>query len=637
MCTGHPGRTAILLVLAAALALTIVIPNSVLISSNDEAGLALDWQEIKGVAQAAGVPAEELAEQLQPEGARYLVVREDTLDRLKQTGQIQVLTGWELRQLAQIFHSDSLPENDILTDPEFRLQDTYILLANEELFSRLKGRLPQRFPNKVRPFVAKGNNTYGLAVQVRWDQLAPMGIGVSPQEVAAVRALGYEPILAWRDGLKTAGEMELDLSDLAQAQPTVLMPGPLPSADCERVGSALARLDTIQGVPEFDPPVGAAAVAAASGYKTVRVYERPVHTIYQEYLLAVRDRNVRLVILHLLWQVPPDQGEKSLLDANIMHLRNTAAALKAAGMKVGTPKPFVPRQPNRWVTAGLLGLMPAILLDRRRWSRVARMALCIVVALAAVLVSPIVLAWLCKGAAFVIASLLPVDAVLNVLTDTDREPTRAPPLWRGLAALMKASVLTLLGGAIVQGLLGDIDFLLKLNVFSGIKAAYMITFALVLVAAYGEQWRGRDRYWWRQKQIAPVELMALGLLAGAVWVLFNRSGNASIIPIPAWELRARSFLESALYARPRTKEFLVGHPALILAAAGWGKDRSYRPYVLVLAAVGQASLMNTFVHLHTPFVISLARSLLGLGGGALVGAFLLGIIHLLVGRGKQNA
>ena len=176
---------------------------------------------IRDRAQAAGVPAAELVQQLQPEGAGYMTVREDTLGRLKQTGRIQVLTGWELYQLTQMLSSEDAAEE------EFRLQDTYVLTTNQELFNRLKERLQRRFPDQVRTLDWAADNTYVLAVSVHRDQLTPVGIGISPSEVAAVRALGFEPVLVWLDGAKTLGELKLDLNDVAQLQPAALIPGPL--------------------------------------------------------------------------------------------------------------------------------------------------------------------------------------------------------------------------------------------------------------------------------------------------------------------------------------------------------------------------------------------------------------------------
>ncbi|NLG86485.1 MAG: hypothetical protein GX489_04630 [Firmicutes bacterium] len=637
MRTDHPRRMVILLVLAS-LALMIVIPNNAIIWDNDHVGLALDWHEVQAVAQAAGVSAAELAQGMKAEGANYLVIKEDTLARLRQVGRIQVLTGWELCQLAQLLHSDDVIREHVIDNPDFRLQDSYILTGNKELFDRLLERLSQRLPNKVRSIlVPTDTDNYILQVQGRWDQLASIGVGISPVDVVQVKALGFAPVLAWGDGGKTTVEIDADLSYLAQVRPTVVIPGSVAEANQRQVGSALSKLNILQGVLEFEPAAQAAKVAAASGYNTVRVYERPVHTIYQEYLLAVRDRNVRLVIPHLLWQVPAGQGDISLVEANEIHLNRTAAAITAAGMKLGEPQPFEPRMANRWLLAAIIGLMPAAFFKLRGWPRWARIGISLGLAVVTLLLPAEAAIWWRKAVALAVAGWVPAQATLCVQAAAQQEKARGTPLITGCMTLIQATVLTLIGAIVIQGLLGDITFLLKLDSFAGIKMAYTITIAFVLAHVYRQRWKGQ--YWWWQKQIAPVEIAALGILAVAVWVLFNRSGNTSVIPIPAWELKARSFLEAVFFARPRTKEFLVGHPALLLAAAGWGKDKFYQPYLVALAAVGQASLMNTFVHLHTPFLVSLIRSLLGLGIGMLVGACLwaVGYLVLVIGRGKRYA
>ena len=108
----------------------------------------------------------------------------------------------------------------------------------------------------------------------------------------------------------------------------------------------------------------------------------------------------------------------------------------------------------------------------------------------------------------------------------------------------------------------------------------------------------------------------------AVWVLFNRSGNASIIRYRPGSLRP-AVLEAAL-CPAADKKFLVGHPALMLAAAGWAEDN------LPAAAVGSSSsgagfADNTFVHLHTPVAFP-GTIAVGIGGGALVGPLLLGSV-----------
>ncbi|KPJ64615.1 hypothetical protein AMK68_01170 [candidate division KD3-62 bacterium DG_56] len=85
-------------------------------------------------------------------------------------------------------------------------------------------------------------------------------------------------------------------------------------------------------------------------------------------------------------------------------------------------------------------------------------------------------------------------------------------------------------------------------------------------------------------------------------------------------MKIRGLLENLLCARPRFKEFAIGHPALMLAAAlaAQGRPRWVIPLLLV-GAVGQVSLVNTYEHLHTPLLFSLLRTANGLWIGAIIG------------------
>ncbi|BCV25474.1 DUF5693 family protein [Gelria sp. Kuro-4] len=629
------------LVLAAAF---IVGRNAVAVKASDRVGVALDWNEVQGVAQAARLPASELASALHQEGAGYAVLREDTLGRLAQTGRLQAFSGWELARAGRLLAPADPTVRAVLAGPAFRGADTYLVLDDAGLFARLEERLRLRYPGKLHTWA--GDNTYVLGVAARWADLEHVGLGVDPRQVAAVRRLGFEPVPAWLDGAKTRAEFALDIAALEEFGAHLVLPGPVPAPLRTYVGEGLGAQGIVQGVPEFNLPPGAEAVAAAGGYRAVRVYERPVHTVYQEYLLAVRDRNVRLVIPHLLWHPVPSPAkahawttrgaDAALADSNLGHLARAVAAVQAAGFQLGAPQPFRPYEVDRHLLALLFSALAGLAVSAAAWD-VRKQRTAVILAVTLLLIFPLVLpaadlTLLRKAAALGVAGAAPALGVVWGLAEAEELRARRP-LAAGLTALVLAGGPALAGALVIQALLGDTRFLLKLDAFAGIKLAYALTLAAVFLWA-----RRADLMragWWRRPFFAPAELFALAGLALVVWVLFNRSGNVSVIPIPAWELKARSFLESTLLVRPRTKEFLVGHPALFLAAAGWGGGRWWRPYLVTLAAVGPASLLNTFVHLHTPFLISLARALLGLALGGVLGC-LAAVAGQLMGGGKKR-
>ena len=79
--------------------------------------------------------------------------------------------------------------------------------------------------------------------------------------------------------------------------------------------------------------------------------------------------------------------------------------------------------------------------------------------------------------------------------------------------------------------------------------------------------------------------------------------------------------------RPRTKEFLIGYPALWLLFY-WDKDKVRPAYSLILwlgVSVGFATFFNSFCHIHTPFLYILLRFL-----NALVLSLPVAVIYIVV-------
>jgi hypothetical protein len=90
--------------------------------------------------------------------------------------------------------------------------------------------------------------------------------------------------------------------------------------------------------------------------------------------------------------------------------------------------------------------------------------------------------------------------------------------------------------------------------------------------------------------------------------------------VSALELKFRAILDKVMFVRPRTKEFLFGHPALIVGAAFlFARRRSIGLPLVALGVLGQASMLNTFCHIHTPLLLTGLRAFNGLVLGTIVG------------------
>lgn len=180
------------------------------------------------------------------------------------------------------------------------------------------------------------------------------------------------------------------------------------------------------------------------------------------------------------------------------------------------------------------------------------------------------------------------------------------------------------------GLLSDVSFMLKVNTFLGVKAAHAVP--LVLIGLYFWLWR-EDRQMWVQKVrdlwTSPLfirSVVIVAVLAGIGYIYLARTGNEAA-GVSGIELQMRQLLDTILGVRPRTKEFLIGHPFMMLTLY-LGYRQRYLP-LLLIGSIGQVSLVNTFAHIHTPLVVSLARTGNGLGLGIVVGLVFIAVWELL--------
>jgi hypothetical protein len=211
-------------------------------------------------------------------------------------------------------------------------------------------------------------------------------------------------------------------------------------------------------------------------------------------------------------------------------------------------------------------------------------------------------------------------------------------LLQAVRSFLVLSAFTFAGAMVMSALLVEPAFMLKLDGFVGVKAAHIIPLAIVP----GILWL-REKDWFgimKSTVTSPVRLwqLAAGLavLVGlAVYVL--RTGNDSLGAVTDIEMQVRQILDRFLLIRPRTKEFLIGHP-LMLVLLYFGYKFEMLP-VLVIGTIGQISLINTYAHIHTPVMVSVLRSVHGLWIGVLLGAaavaLLLWVFRLAASMGAR--
>ncbi|MEG1500982.1 MAG: DUF5693 family protein, partial [Clostridiales bacterium] len=184
----------------------------------------------------------------------------------------------------------------------------------------------------------------------------------------------------------------------------------------------------------------------------------------------------------------------------------------------------------------------------------------------------------------------------------------------------------LIGALLMVGIMADGEFMLGLRIFAGVKVAHLLP--VLLIGLWFAFLRPQENPMLKAERVleAPLTskyLLIVGIIGAVLGLYLMRTGNETAA-VPEWERIFRATLDNLLYVRPRTKEFAFGHPLLLLIIYFGYQDR-YLP-LLLLASIGQVSLVNTFAHAHTPLFISFLRTANGLFLGIIGGVILILVV-----------
>lgn len=638
--------------------------------SNRMVELVADYDEVVDLATDTGTSLDTVLQRLQQAGLTSVAVSEETLAQLINAGKVEV-TG-EVEMLPE-FLGPADGRNLFLTTSDRN--------RFERLLTQLQHKYPQGVVTPVTPLMPPAKNPCSSVpsfsgppwvLRVREDQarLNQVGLGLPEAAIRRARRAGLRVVGRLRNfpGL-TSNAARFMLQQVREQQiQTVIFLGDevlgfrdliLPVAEAMQ-GEASGQ-PIYFGLIEFARQRGERRLAQAMEGAVVPVHSiteqemrnyRPAQAV-ERFARAARERNIRLCFVRLFLGPQEDK-----LAANEDYLRLLHRHLRRSFLKTGPARPFEPLQvpPALLMLLGV-GIWAALLLVLEGWGLISDRPILWLLLLGALVEGTLLLiapAWYRKLLAWGAGILFPTWAggyafqAIQHAMERRSGSSFAAALGVAASILWRATLLTLGGALFTVGLLADRVFLVKVDQFAGVKLAHLLPFLLV-GGLIGGQLLNRQRLVWdrwrearrRYLDLAHRPLLLLHvILAGAVLmalaILLIRSGNEGMEP-SMMEMRFRDLLERFLFVRPRTKEFLLGHPILFLGIAmAWlGKPR-WRLPCLLIGMVGQVSTFNTFCHIHTPLSISLLRTFHALWLGTLGGVVLAGLAQKYCPPGERG-
>jgi len=651
---------------------------------NNSVEMAMEYKDLRKLAALEGLPEEVVLKKFQDAGINSLMVFDTSLKRLGEIGAIKLVTGSELRQAKVLGNYTGVFANV----KDVKENAVYIAEGNDKVaFKEACEDLQMRYGaervhqvSSVPPVIEALGSTELLPINAVRE---PVGIlqaplGLSSTELRKAAALGFNVIVRPQNFVNVTEE-KIDSIFKRIAKSGVEVNAYMP-AGAEVVGypnkidymaKKLADRKLIMQEHytqlQFAKVDGLVPLAEALNYKAVRTYvidsleqkKISVGEGLRRWALTDEERNVRVNYIRPYWL---SQNGQDLLSMNLQYVKNITANVKARGFEIGEAGLFEaeasaekngytgPYFPNKiaFVIIGAAVLAGAVIylaqLVELSNSRQIILWGVLTAIMAVVLLAGRGLV-MRQALAFGAAVFFPVLSMNVILDIWDKARTGSVSalkvIFNSTWQLALAVLMSLVGGMYLAAILADSRFLLEIDIYRGVKLTFIMPLVLMTIL-YVKRYdmlgvmgagvkvavsRVNDLL---NKPITFKHIALLGVLGIILLYFVARSGHSAGVPVAAIEVKMRLFLEQLMYARPRQKEFMIGHPAFFLAAyAAYYNAPRLLQYALTCGAViGQASLVQTFCHMRTPVFMSTIRAIDGYAMGAVIGIILVAVLAL---------
>ena len=641
---------------------------------NNTVEMAMEYEGLRKLAALQGLPEEDVLRQFKEAGINSLMIFDTTLERLTKNGELQTATGGELRQAAMLgaekgvfayVPAEALEENAAYAAAA---ADASILEdVEQDLCLRYGADRVLVVSENPRIIKVKGSTT--PLPDGRYDEpqgllQAPLGLPV--QDLRRVNALGFKIIVRPQNYIEVTDEQIDAIFDRikeAGVPVTALMP-----CGTEVVGypnkmqhlgermkennMTLVMLEHYTQL-QFAKIDGLLPLAEFNDYKAARSYvidpteqkKISVGEALRRWALTDEERNIRVNYIRPFLM---PEGGQDIMKTNLKYVRDIKASVEERGYTIGEAgvfaakgDGFAPYFPSKLsfipvllaIVAGVV-LYLSLLFNLSGSKQLALWAVLSAGGLALLFIGRGLLTR--QLLALAAASVFPVLSMSVIFNIWDKNTTDKHSLlsicWKGIWQLALAIALSLVGAAFLSAILTDSRFLLEIDIYRGVKLTFILPViftAILFIKRYDllqVVGKGLQTLWKRLNGLLDTGLtfrhvVVLLVLMFIAYYFVGRSGHTGGVPVPAIELKMRAFLEQLMYARPREKEFMIGHPMFFLAVlAVYRCAPRWWQFALTCAAViGQGSLVQTFCHMRTPVVMSFVRALDGYAVGVVFG------------------
>ncbi|GIP40967.1 hypothetical protein J31TS4_42470 [Paenibacillus sp. J31TS4] len=631
-----------------------------------------DYRDLLDISEFKPNPQQYIDQQLdamKKAGVQSMAVYESTLNELRQAKRIDLYSSREIA----VFDQKPAPPGE---------NATYVLFADSQAQQRLAPiieRAFQKYQIKTEPWSYGGRQ--GLKLAVPPEEASLKVLDPDPFALEQIKQKGLRVVARLSNRSLPFSEADMDrvLSAYKQAGArTVIFEGEaVPGYDGKENSDSLKTMAGLLNKYQMTlaniellkaPQKGFNTLAKELKYRVIRLHsfteaeadkltgnlteqemKDKVQATSDRFVLAVKDRNIRMVFLNARPSKNPEKASYTdPVDQVLASLNGEDGAIpriKKAGYSSAPAEAFAIYQ-SSWqkflkpiTVAGAVALVALTIGAFLPWATLGSFAIGLVGSAGLYLVAnSLLLKMIALGAAICAPTIATILAIQRARRRSAAQE-RLSPIGFTVNLFVRTVGITLIGVVFVIALLNNVIYSLVIDQFRGVSLLHLAPILLVglYLVLFSEGLSGRQIVD-RAKTLLSMNIRVLWVVLAAIFAVaimyyLSRTGNEG--QASAFEKFFRSFLENTLRVRPRFKEFLIAHPLFLLGGYLAVKYRPSALYLLVLGVIGQLSIVDTFCHLHTPVVISAIRVGYGILFGVIIGLIYIGIWEILVRGWKR--
>ncbi|AEM79431.1 DUF5693 family protein [Thermoanaerobacter wiegelii] len=666
-------RKILVIFIAISLVVSIFVDiNRIRVENNyDTVEIVGDLKSFKYLASATGKDLVSVLSDMKSAGLIGVAVNEVTLESLQQSGKISLSL---LKDVGNLYLLSSNLGNvaledylKSLTDKEREQYGNYIVVTTKDvkIFNFLKEALTRRVPEDELKVLEK-RGSYAFVINKPKDAFITKGLGFDESDLELVKSLGFDVIPRIEN---FTGIKDKDIKDYVDILKkfdvkTVIFNGTDVLGNPEKISYA-ASLFKKNGINVgiIDVPMGKKLqdgmnkFAKFDDYRGIKVFgvseaetqKYDTSEIVNRWYRGIIERNVRIIYMRA--KIDNSKSAAYNIQQNQSMIEDMTKYIKKAGLKAGIAKPLQQIHQSKLTEILIsLGVIAGGLLLLQMLG-IGEYVLILLGLLGAVLTSSVLVSRFndlgVKAVALASSIIFPslgigyfIDKMKEILDKKKNLSFK----YTSLKIFINSLLISFIGALSIAAIMADSKYMLKIDYFRGVKVSFVLP--LVFYVLYyiikiynANHWK---TFMERIKEFLNIDIKVWHLvaiaIAGIIGIIYiSRTGNEPIVKPTELELKFRDFLEHTLVARPRTKEFLIGDPAIILGIyAAFKRSKAWTFIMGIFASIGILSIVNTFSHIESVLTIAIERTVIAWVLGALIGMIAVFIVDKILKNIKRE-